>query len=56
MGKGFLEEVSFMWCPEGWAERSSVEKVELAAEGVLGGSSSDEGVEGGGTAGTCGPG
>lgn len=56
MGKGFLEEVSFMRCLEGWAERSSVEKVELAAEGVLGGSYMDKGVEGGGTAGTCGPG
>lgn len=28
MGKGFLEEVSFMLCLEGWAECSSVEKVE----------------------------
>ena len=56
MGKGLLEEVSFMRCLEGWAECSSVEKAELVAEGVPGGSSTDEGVEGGGTAGTCGPG
>ena len=57
MGKSFLEEVSFMLCLEGWAECSSVEKVELVEEGILGRrSSTDEGVEGGSTGGNCRPG
>lgn len=46
MGEGFLEEVSFVLCLEGWAESSSVEKVELVGEGILGRrSGTDEGVE-----------
>lgn len=46
MGEGFLEEVSFVLCLEGWAESSSVEKVELVGEGTLGRrSGTDEGVE-----------
>lgn len=46
MGEGFLEEVSFVLCLEGWAESSSVEKVELVGEGTLGRrSGTDEGME-----------